>query len=169
MRPVIDEIEDPAEPVTIVLKYLDDNLQHASDKQTLSRKELTFVSKRILQALSILHDDGYVHTGRFYSIIYPKSYSLTFKIDVKLDNVLVNYGQGDARFTDVQLGDCGGTYHIDHRYPKECSVIGAPMWRSPEAILQLPVGWTTATDIWSFGLCVSILSACYKGFDLIFC
>lgn len=64
---MIDEIEDPAEPVTIVLKYLDDNLQHASNKQTLSRKELMFVSKRILQALRTLHDDGYVHTGKFYS------------------------------------------------------------------------------------------------------
>lgn len=45
LRPVVDEIEDPAEPITIALKYLDDNLQHASDKQTLSRKELSLFRK----------------------------------------------------------------------------------------------------------------------------
>ncbi len=65
---MIDEIQDPAEPVTIVLKYFDDDLQNASNKKLLSRKELKSVSKRILQALSVLHDDGYVHTGRFYPI-----------------------------------------------------------------------------------------------------
>lgn len=83
---------------------------------------------------------------------------------MKLDNVLVNYGQNDARFTDVQLSDCGAAYHVNHKYAKECSIIGAPVWRSPEAILQLPVGWNTATDIWSFGLCVSIISVYYCSF-----
>lgn len=69
---MIDEIDDPAEPVTIVLKHLDDDLQNASNKQTLTRKELKFVSKRILQALSVLHDDGYVHTGGLFPRASPK-------------------------------------------------------------------------------------------------
>jgi hypothetical protein len=64
LRPLIDEIEEPSEPITIVLKYLDDNLQNASNKRTLSRKELKYVSKRILEALSTLHEDGFVHTGK---------------------------------------------------------------------------------------------------------
>jgi serine/threonine protein kinase len=64
LRPLIDEIEDPSEPITIVLKYLDDNLQNASNKRTLSRKEVKYVSKRILEALNTLHEDGFVHTGK---------------------------------------------------------------------------------------------------------
>ena len=67
LRPLIDEIEEPSEPVTIVLKYLDDNFQNASNKRTLSRKELKYVSKRILEALSTLHEDGFVHTGKLSS------------------------------------------------------------------------------------------------------
>jgi hypothetical protein len=67
LRPLIDEIEEPSEPITIVLKYLDDNLQNASNKGTLSRKELKYVSKRILEALSTLHEDGFVHTGKLSS------------------------------------------------------------------------------------------------------
>jgi len=63
LRPLIDEIEEPLEPVTIVLKYLDDNLQSASNTKTLNRKELKYVSRRILQALSALHAEGFIHTG----------------------------------------------------------------------------------------------------------
>jgi len=34
--------------------------------------------------------------------------------------------------------------------------VGAPVWSSPEVILEMP--WNTATDIWSFGtvVCVKI-------------
>lgn len=64
IRPMIDEIEDPAEPTTIVLRHLDDHLLQASIEKTLSRKEIKYVSKRVLQALSVLHEDGYVHSGR---------------------------------------------------------------------------------------------------------
>ncbi|KAL9124064.1 MAG: hypothetical protein Q9217_006569, partial [Psora testacea] len=30
--------------------------------------------------------------------------------DVKIDNIFVNCREGDIRFSDVQLGDLGGTY-----------------------------------------------------------
>lgn len=70
--------------------------------------------------------------------------------DIKPDNVLVNYGQGDVRFTEVQLADCGSTVAADSAYAKNSDLIGAPIWRSPEA--QLRIGWGTPTDIWSFGV-----------------
>jgi len=83
---------------------------------------------------------------------------------VKLDNVLVNYNQGDTqlRFTDVELGDCGSATSVDHEFAKNSVPIGAPIWRSPEAMLQLPSGWNTATDIWSFGLCVRPTKLSYR-------
>lgn len=79
---------------------------------------------------------------------------LIFFADIKLDNILVNYrqGQGDIRFTDVQLADCGNTVPADSAYAKDGYMIGAPIWRSPEAHLR--TGWGTSTDIWSFGALV---------------
>jgi serine/threonine protein kinase len=105
LRPLIDEIEEPSESVTIVFKYLDDNLQNASNKRTLSRKELKYVSTRIIEALHTLHADGFVHTGKLFPL--PECFLLIIVLDVNLDNVLINYGKDDVRFTDVQLGDCG--------------------------------------------------------------
>ena len=58
--------------------------------------------------------------------------------DVKPDNVLVNYGHGDIRFSDVKLGDCGSTVHRDSGHAKDGDVIRAPIFRSPEAQLRLP-------------------------------
>ncbi|KAB8208889.1 hypothetical protein BDV34DRAFT_222146 [Aspergillus parasiticus] len=72
------------------------------------------------------------------------------------DNIVVNYGLGDVRFTDVQLADCGNTVPADSAYAKDGDLIGGPIWRSPEA--QLRIGWGTQTDIWSFGaLLVALL------------
>ena len=56
--------------------------------------------------------------------------------DVKLDNVLVKYRESDTRFSDVQLGDLGGTYPANSKYPKEGTPVGAPMWTSPEVIME---------------------------------
>jgi serine/threonine protein kinase len=67
LRPLIDEIEEPSDPPIIVLKYLEDHLLNASIKKTLNRKELKYVSRRILEALKVLHEDGYVHTGKDFT------------------------------------------------------------------------------------------------------
>ncbi|PSK41789.1 hypothetical protein B9Z65_9175 [Elsinoe australis] len=46
-----------------------------SRKQKLTRSEIKYVAKTVLEALTVLHNGGYVHT------------------DIKPDNVLVDYGQ----------------------------------------------------------------------------
>jgi serine/threonine protein kinase len=61
--PLLDEIEDPANPLAIILKYLDDDVKRASRKQRLTRQEIKYVAKNVLEALQVLHKDGYVHTG----------------------------------------------------------------------------------------------------------
>jgi serine/threonine protein kinase len=116
------------------LRYLDDHLLNASVSQRLTKLEIRYVARRILEALKVLHEDNFVHT------------------DIKPDNILVNYGQGDVRFTDIQVADCGSTVSSDSAYAKDGDLIGAPIWRSPEA--QLRIGWGTPTDIWSFGTLV---------------
>jgi serine/threonine protein kinase len=126
LRPLIDEIQEPSEPPIIVLRYLEDHLLSSSIKKQLSRKELKYVARCILEALNVLHEDGYVHT------------------DVKPDNIFVNYREGDNRFSDVQLGDLGGACSTHSAIAKEGTPIGAPMWSSPEVIMETP--WNTATD-----------------------
>jgi hypothetical protein len=64
MRPVLDEI---AEPPALVLKHLDDDLLQASNAKTLTRPEIKFVARRVLEALDMLHQDGFVHTGMYLS------------------------------------------------------------------------------------------------------
>lgn len=153
IRPLIDEIVDPSDPPTIVLKHLDDHLLNASVTRRLTGQEIKYVARRILEALKVLHEDGFVHTGK-YNCHLHQVHCLTYFADIKPDNILVNYGQGDIRFTDVQLADCGSTVPSDSPYAKDGDLIGAPIWRSPEA--QLRIGWGTPTDIWSFGTLVCI-------------
>ena len=64
IRPLLDEIEEhQPDTTTIVLKHLDAHLQQASMEKALNRREIKFVLRRVLEALSVLHEEGYVHTG----------------------------------------------------------------------------------------------------------
>lgn len=69
IRQMIDEIEEPSEQITIVLEHLEDHLLQASIKRTLNRKEIKFVSRRVLEALNVLHQDGFVHTGSIFACL----------------------------------------------------------------------------------------------------
>ena len=64
LRPLLDEVQEPADPPIIILRYLEDNLLSSSIKKTLNRRELKSVARCILEALNVLHKDGYVHTGK---------------------------------------------------------------------------------------------------------
>ncbi|KAJ9237220.1 hypothetical protein DTO166G5_3616 [Paecilomyces variotii] len=138
IRPLLDEVEEPSVAHALILRHLDDDALHASNKQRLTRPEVKYVAKKVLEALSTLHDEGFVHT------------------DIKPSNVLVNYGKGHIRFRDVQLADFGSTVHVYSSYAQRGDSIGTPIFRSPEAHLQMK--WDTATDIWSFGaMLISLL------------
>ena len=82
------------------------------------------------------------------------------EIDVKPNNVLVNYADESQRqITEVQLADFGSTVSERSGHAKDGDDIGSPIFRSPEAQMQLP--WTTATDIWSFGVTVGPFGLIY--------
>jgi serine/threonine protein kinase len=63
LRPLLDEIEDPPNPPALVLKYLEDDLLHASNTRRLTRPEVKYVTKKVLEALEVLHGHGFIHTG----------------------------------------------------------------------------------------------------------
>lgn len=159
IRPLLDEIIDPAEPTTIVLSHLQSTLLQASTRQKLNRTELKHVCRGVLEALAVMHSEGYVHAGKFPqwqrstpTFTHCNGHGIP---DVKADNILVNESLDQTnRFTDVQLADMGNSYPETHEYALEGQPIGAPMWTSPEVLMHMP--WDTKTDIWSFGTLVSL-------------
>jgi hypothetical protein len=60
IRPLLDKNTEPSEPTTMVLRYLESHLLRASIKRTPNRKELKYVSRRVLEALQVVHREGYV-------------------------------------------------------------------------------------------------------------
>lgn len=60
---VLYEVREASALRANVLKYLDDDLLKASNTKRLTPLEIKYVAKRILEALRVLHDDGFVHTG----------------------------------------------------------------------------------------------------------
>lgn len=66
IRPLLDEVEEPSVAHALILRHLDDDALHASNKQRLTRPEVKYVAKRVLEALSTLHDEGFVHTGMLH-------------------------------------------------------------------------------------------------------
>ncbi|KAH7139421.1 kinase-like domain-containing protein [Dendryphion nanum] len=134
LRPIIDEIVEPNDPPGIVLRWLDEDVWAASNKQQLTRREVKFVAKGVLESLKTLHENGYVHT------------------DIKPKNVLINYGTGNNRIKEVQLADLGGSLPLDSKFLKEGEEMGTEVFRSPEAQLQLGLG--PPMDIWAFGATV---------------
>ncbi len=69
LRPLLDEIHDPSDPPAIVLKYYDSDLLAASNAQRLTRREIRQVARSVLEALAVLHSEGYVHTGTGHSSV----------------------------------------------------------------------------------------------------
>lgn len=61
---MVDEIEDPSDPPAIVLKHLDDDVLHASSTRRFTTTEIKYIAKKVLQALEVLYEDGFVHTGK---------------------------------------------------------------------------------------------------------
>jgi serine/threonine protein kinase len=162
IRPLLDEADPDTELHALVMRWLDGDLLDGTRNRQLSSPEVKLVAKGVLEALKVLHADGFVHTGEltvsFYILITESgAYDQT---DVKPNNVLVNYADDSKqRITEVQLADFGSTVSEESGHAKDGDDISTPIFRSPEAAMQLP--WTTATDIWSFGITVSFLFMMY--------
>lgn len=69
---MIDEILELADPSAIVLKHLESGLVTTSNffffkKKGKKQRKIIDVLKRILEALKVLYEDGYVHTSEGYA------------------------------------------------------------------------------------------------------
>ena len=160
VRPLIDEIVKPESPPGIVLRYLQTDLLKASATKPLNRSEIKHVARTVLESLAILHDNDYIHTGKAkVSVIQLQSKSNPSP-DIKPSNILCNYKHDfeskeddtHVRISEALLADFGSCFPSSSSYAKKGELIGAPIFRSPEACLNIP--WGTSTDIWSFGAMV---------------
>jgi serine/threonine protein kinase len=61
IRQMIDNIESPS---SLVLEYLDDNLLDVCSRKRLESSDVKVVARIILEALAVLHENGFVHTGQ---------------------------------------------------------------------------------------------------------
>ena len=61
IRQMVDDIENPP---ALVLEYLDDNLLDVSSRERLQGSDVKVVARTALEALAVLHENGFVHTGQ---------------------------------------------------------------------------------------------------------
>lgn len=61
IRQMIDDIESPS---SLVLEYLDDNLLDVCSRKRLEGSDVKVVARIVLEALAVLHENGFVHTGQ---------------------------------------------------------------------------------------------------------
>jgi casein kinase II subunit alpha len=178
IRQLIDYIEDPP---CLVLEHLESDGLQCSGEAKLSRPDIKLIAKSVLGALKSLHEMDIAHTGKLDRISPPRYQpdSNAGSTDVKPDNVLLNFHKDGTGVAEAKLADCGKlavlipwgqqmvTNAIDisgdawdvsyDTNPKgKGHIIGATIFRSPEAILSHR--WSTPTDIWSFGATVSSLT-----------
>ncbi|KAI2643516.1 serine/threonine protein kinase [Xylaria nigripes] len=117
----------------LVLGPTGNDLLSQSIQKRLSRYDIKYVVREILEALQLLHNDGLVHNG------------------IRLDNIFAKDGLAGNRFSKIRLGDCGSVVPEGFQLPwtDKLGPIGAKITDSPEAALRLPLG--PASDIWSLG------------------
>lgn len=63
LRPLIDEIQEPANPPALVLRHLDHDLLQTIASRRPTRPEIKQVARSVINALQVLHEEHYVHTG----------------------------------------------------------------------------------------------------------
>lgn len=61
VRQMIDNIESPP---SLVLEYLDDNLLDVCSRKRLESSDVKVVARTVLEALAVLHENGFAHTGQ---------------------------------------------------------------------------------------------------------
>lgn len=82
IRPLTDEVVEPSDPPAIVLRHLDENLLDASVSQRLTKQDIKYVARRILEALRVLHEDNFVHTGKACTICFHISCRLSTMLQI---------------------------------------------------------------------------------------
>jgi len=112
----------------ISMEYVEgSNLKEFLEAETLSDEQIIEIAWKITKAVSVLHKRNYIHR------------------DLKPENILIDKNR------NIKLTDFGIAYHESlHRMTSEGSLLGTPLYMSPEQINNMPV--TPASDVFSMGI-----------------
>ncbi len=112
----------------ISMEYVEgSNLKEYLDSHTLTSRDIIEFAYKITKAVAVLHKHGYIHR------------------DLKPENILVSKEQ------KIKLTDFGIAFHESlHHVTTEGSLLGTPLYMSPEQINNLPV--TPASDVFAMGI-----------------
>ena len=61
IRQIVDNIDSPP---SLALEYLDDNLLDVCSRKRLEGSDVKVVARTVLEALAVLHENGFIHTGQ---------------------------------------------------------------------------------------------------------
>ncbi|KKK18560.1 hypothetical protein ARAM_006260 [Aspergillus rambellii] len=104
LRPLLDEIMEPPAPLAIVLKHLEDDLQTASATRKLNGRDIKYVSKMVLEALKVLHEDGYSGNGQRFTDVQLADLESTVHITSRFCEDRDEIGTPIWRSPEAQLG-----------------------------------------------------------------
>ena len=112
----------------ISMEYVEGgNLKEFLETTSLTPQQKLHLAFKICQAVAVLHKKNVIHR------------------DLKPENILVDRDQ------NIKLTDFGIAYHDSlHRMTTEGSLLGTPLYMSPEQINNLPVN--PASDVFSMGI-----------------
>ncbi len=77
VRQMIDFIESDS---AMVLEYLDDNLLSVCSRKGLESSDVKFVARTVLEALAVIHEKGFVHTGQYNIFVYIYFFHMADKL-----------------------------------------------------------------------------------------
>lgn len=125
----------------ISMEFVDGfNLQDYLKSHHLSIDEIIDFCYQIAQAVSVLHEKGYIHR------------------DLKPENILVDSNR------NIKLTDFGITLHESlNRVTSDGALLGTPLYMSPEQINNLPL--SVASDVFALGIIFYQLAAGFHPFE----
>ncbi|CAG9330471.1 unnamed protein product [Blepharisma stoltei] len=96
------------------------------NKSPLNEQQISSICQAVLKGLNYLHENNKIHR------------------DIKAANILIDH-RGVAK-----LCDFGVSAHVLNKNSKNDTIIGTPLWMSPEVISK--THYNNKTDIWSLGI-----------------
>lgn len=102
----------------------------------LEQYKMVNIARKILEAIVCLHNLGIYH------------------MDLKLENIIINYTTRESEITIIDFGAACGTHIEKQNLRKKCSDEGTtPVYRSPDIAAKTGKGYE-GNDVWTYGVIV---------------
>eukprot|EP00823_Brevimastigomonas_motovehiculus_P005961 TRINITY_DN4641_c0_g1_i1.p1 TRINITY_DN4641_c0_g1~~TRINITY_DN4641_c0_g1_i1.p1 ORF type:complete len:785 (+),score=255.93 TRINITY_DN4641_c0_g1_i1:107-2461(+) len=111
----------------IIMEFVDGgSILDRAQESPLDEKEISAITKEILEGLKYLHNEGKIHR------------------DIKAANILI------CKSGQVKLADFGAAQQLTNTMSKCSTFVGSPYWMAPEVLAQNK--YDGKADVWSLGI-----------------